>query len=341
MALRDGDCAHPCEAARLKHDWTCDRQFPVIPVRPSSLRGTFDVPVDKPSRIGSYQRCRAPVARHDSSARTQSRSCRARHQQAVAATTSEPDDHGYGMIPVDVNIHYQTVGDFEGWDRASQAVQEIIARFSAKRIIEIGAGANPTLPIDYIRSNQLDYIANDISEEELRKADQSLPTLCHDFSEERPPLDTISSFDLVFSRMVNEHVRHGRPYYENIYSMLRPGGITAHWFSTLYALPFVLNRVVPEGASSRLLRAFAPRDESIHDKFHAYYSWSRGPTSRMIERYERLGFDVLEYVGYFGHGYYSNRLDLLHRLEMRKSAWLVTHPNPFLTSYAKILLRKR
>jgi hypothetical protein len=60
----------------------------------------------------------------------------------------------------------------------------------------------------------------------------------------------------------------------------------------------------------------------------------------MIRRFETIGFEVCEYVGYFGHGYYRYRLAFLDRLEHAKSKWLVRHPIPFLTSYASIVLRK-
>jgi SAM-dependent methyltransferase len=149
------------------------------------------------------------------------------------------------------------------------------------------------------------------------------------------------TFDLVFSRMVNEHVSDGQRYYRNIYNMLRPGGVTAHCFSTLYALPFLVNRLVPERLASCLLDVFNPRNRYQQDKFPAHYSWSRGPSGRMRRRLMALGYEIVEYRGYFGHPYYNQPLmKPVRALEEAKAAWLCRHPIPALTSYAVVILRK-
>lgn len=243
--------------------------------------------------------------------------------------------------PQSATILYDTVAQFGGWHGAAAAIEAIIARFGSRNILEIGSGANPTLSVDTVRALGVRYTTNDLSSEELDKADPAFTRLCHDFSEVDPPLELRDSFDLVFSRMVNEHVRDGERYYRNISTVLRAGGITTHWFSTLYALPFVGNWLIPEVLSDRILDLLAPRDRSGHGKFKAYYSWGRGPTKTMLARIEALGFDVLQYTGYFGHTYYRRRLPVLHDLEERKAAWLSKHPHPLLTSYAWVVLRKR
>jgi SAM-dependent methyltransferase len=239
------------------------------------------------------------------------------------------------------NVRYDTVQSFAGWHGAGPAIERVIAEYGCRNVLEIGSGANPTLSVESVRRLGLTYTTNDISEAELGKADSAYARLRHDFSETHPPLELHGSFDLVFSRMVNEHVRDGARYYRNIAAVLAPGGITTHWFSTLYALPFVGNRLMPEFVADRILDVLAPRDRSDHGKFKAYYSWGRGPTRKMLARLDALGFDVIEYTGYFGHTYYRRRLPLLDYLERRKAAWLAKHPNPFLTSYARVVLRKR
>jgi SAM-dependent methyltransferase len=238
-------------------------------------------------------------------------------------------------------ISYETVASFEGWHGAAAAIEAIIERFGSRDLLEIGAGAQPVLSVDRVNALGVRYTTNDVSQDELTKADPAYTRLCHDFSGTEPPVRSHAAFDLVFSRMVNEHVRDGERYYRNIRTILRPGGITVHWFSTLYALPFLANRLMPESLSGRVLDVFAPRDRTDHAKFKGYYSWGRGPTRRMMVRFESLGFEVLEYTGYFGHTYYRRRLSVLDRIERKKAAWLVRHPHPFLTSYARVLLRKR
>ena len=240
-----------------------------------------------------------------------------------------------------MSIRYATVDNFEGWEKALGAISKIALSANSRNILEIGAGANPTLPVSFIKTHGIDYTTNDISSEELLKAAPDYKRLCFDFSEGTPPDELKGKYDLVFSRMVNEHVRNGQQYYRNILAVLQRGGITAHWFSTLYAFPFLVNKVVPDGFSEMFLYMFSPRDRFQHDKFRAYYSWGRGPTVTMQTRFSQLGFEIIEYIGYFGHTYYKNRLPLLHRLELQKAQYLAKHPVPQLTSYACVILKKK
>lgn len=207
-------------------------------------------------------------------------------------------------------------------------------------MLEVGSGANPTLDPATVERLGIAYTANDIAAEELAKADGRYQRLVLDVSGDVVHSACVGAYDFIFSRMVNEHVADGARYYRNLQAMLTPGGVTVHWFSTLYALPFLLNAALPEALTDRLLDWFAPRDRHQHGKFKAHYSWSRGPTPARVAAFEAMGFEVLQYHGYFGHWYYR-RLGLVHRLEMAKARWLARHPFPALTSYACVALRKR
>lgn len=244
-------------------------------------------------------------------------------------------------VMTQTQIGFGTVDQFAGWDAAPAAVRGLIGEFGRRSILELGSGANPTLDAALVEREGWEYTVNDISESELEKADAVYRRLVLDASHGVPPPELAGRFDFIFSRMVNEHVEDGRAYYRNIHTLLAPGGITAHWFSTLYALPFLANKLMPEVLSQFLLRRFAPRDEHRQAKFKAHYSWSRGPSRASVRRFESLGFEVLRYQGYFGHIYYRRRLPWLHRWEMRKASWLARHPVPWLTSYAHVVLRKR
>ena len=46
--------------------------------------------------------------------------------------------------------------------------------------------------------------------------------------------------------------------YRNIAKLLRPGGVFVNLIPTLYAPPFVLNRLLPEQISARVLRWSMP-----------------------------------------------------------------------------------
>lgn len=236
-------------------------------------------------------------------------------------------------------IEYSAWEQFPGWSGAADWIGALVRRHASRHVLEIGAGANPTLPLERLPDLGIaQYTTNDVSAAELAKAPPGYETLCADFTD--PALMLARQYDFICSRMVNEHVRDGETYYRNIFRALAPGGVTAHAFSTLYALPFLVNRLTPEWISEALLNAFAPRDRHQHDKFRAYYSWSRGPTARQMRRFEWLGFEVLEYRGFFGHRYYEHRLAPLHRAELTKERWLLRHPIPQLTAYATVVLRR-
>jgi len=241
-----------------------------------------------------------------------------------------------------VKVTYEHYLKFPGWTQAPAFLSALVEREGSRAVLEIGSGANPTLSPDELDAYPgLKYTTNDIDAGELEKAGPAYERLHLDMATARADALPRQAYDLVFSRMVNEHVADGERYYRNIFDVLRPGGVTAHCFSTLYALPFLANRLLPENLTSRLLDVFNPRDRYQQDKFPAHYSWSRGPSRRSIDRLRGLGYEIVEYRGYFGHPYYNRPvLRPVRALEERKAALLCRRPIPALTSYAVVILRK-
>ena len=252
---------------------------------------------------------------------------------SLAASQSVPSGSG----PL---IRYQTVDAFPGWERAEDLLKQAIERLNPKTVLEIGSGANPTLSINDVSRYRVRYITSDRDNAELGKADPCYEACCVDMEIGPIPQDLLDSCDIVFSRMVNEHVRDGLRYHRNIYSILAPGGVAIHAFSTLYTLPFLANYLMPSRIGEILFNFFGPRDRHQHDKFRAYYSWSRGPTRNAVGRFQRLGYEVVCYDGFFGHLYYRSRIPLLHRLERAKTRVLLTFKMPLFCSYAMVVLRK-
>jgi len=240
------------------------------------------------------------------------------------------------------NVFYKTVKSFPGWGKAEAFFQDRIDEYNANSILEIGSGANPTISQNYAKKHDLEYTTNDINQEELDKAPSIYNKLLFDFSSANVPSSIKDSYDMVFSRMVNEHIKNGKVYYNNIFQVLKKGGITIHCFSTLFCLPFLINRITPEFISDKLLNFVSPREDNhLQGKFTAYYSWSRGPTKSMIKQFQNIGYKVIEYVGFFGHNYYLNKFPLLHTLEEIKSNFLYSQMRiPHLTSYAYVILQK-
>jgi SAM-dependent methyltransferase len=242
-------------------------------------------------------------------------------------------------MPAAPRIRYaRTTRDWHG--DYLRRVQEFIVTSGARRVCELGAGANPALALEFVEEHELEYVVTDADPVELQKApagyEQFQVDLCaRDFE---PP----GVFDLAFSASVAEHIAEPSLFHRNIGRLLDDGGRAMHLFSTLYALPFVVNRLLPEKLGhaivQRLDRFRAP--DGKHAKFPAYYRWCRGPTRLQLERLEGAGFRVDEYVGLFGHFYYDS-VPLIQRVEDRAAEWLVDHPAPWLTSYAFVVLTKQ
>lgn len=238
------------------------------------------------------------------------------------------------------SVKFFSVFEDRDWDDGPKWIQPVIDKHGCRQVLEIGSGSNPTLSAKTVSDLGLRYTTNDVDPNELAKADEAFAQWVGDFTTDSVPADMQNRFDLVFSRMVNEHITDAKAFHVNAHRALRPGGIAAHFFPTLYCFPFLINRLTPHWLSSQVLSVLLPRDFVKHAKFRAYYAWSRGPSRSMQKRFEALGFDVLEYNGYFGHGYYTN-VPLVHRLEIWKSNFLARNPIPMLCSYGSLVLRKR
>jgi SAM-dependent methyltransferase len=234
-------------------------------------------------------------------------------------------------------VSYKTAVDLRsGYDGF---VLDLARRNGVTAVAELGGGANPVLANTETWGFVQDRVVFDISAAELAKADDTVETRVADLC--KPILETENSYDLVFSKMLCEHLPDARTFHSNCYSLLRPGGLAVHIFPTLYAVPFVINRVLPENVGRAIVRRVQPGrlENPKLDKFPALYNWCAGPTQRTLKRYRSVGFEVVEWNGAYGHNYYK-RLPPLQAAEEAKSRFLLRHPIPFLTSFAATVLRK-
>lgn len=234
------------------------------------------------------------------------------------------------------NISYGLSDDI--WQGFEKSLLDIIENYSIKRICDIGGGANPVINAEHIKSKGLDYSILDISESELLKAPSNYNKIMADISS--PEFSTQRKFDLMISKMLAEHVVDAEQFHKNVYKCLDYDGLALHFFPTLFTLPFFINFITPEYIAKFLLKAFAPRDFYQQNKFPAYYHWCRGPTKKQIKRFTDLGFEVIVYHGYFGHGYYD-KIRILKKLHDFKTNYLLKHPSPIFTNFAYVLLKKK
>jgi len=225
----------------------------------------------------------------------------------------------------------------ELWDRYEGTLLDLARRNHVSAVAELGGGANPI-----IASSDWDFVPErvvlDISESELAKASTDVEKRAVDLCGPVPDRDR---YDLVFSKLLCEHLVDARSFHRNCFQMLRPGGRSVHMYSTLYAFPFVVNKLVPDRASRFLLSIAQPfrKDDGKMGKFPATYNWCEGPVPAAFARYESVGFDVETWAGAFGHTYYE-RVPFLDHAERAKARLLIRHPVNHLTTFAMVTLRK-
>lgn len=227
------------------------------------------------------------------------------------------------------------------WDDYTTFLENIASRPGVKRICEIGGGANPALSHEFIMQHNLEYTILDISEEELKKAPVGYKKLVGDIT--RPDLTIPDNhFDLVFSKMFAEHATDGLAFHRNVLKLLAPNGVAFHFFPTLYSFPFVINKVLPETLSEKILTFFfkGRSKQGQHGKFPAYYSLCYGPTQYQIKTMENMGYHIEHFIGFFGHHYFK-KIPLLRELNHIFTQILLQFPLPWLTSYAYLLLSKK
>lgn len=224
-------------------------------------------------------------------------------------------------------------------DRFDDVVREIASRAGVTRVCELGAGANPILTREFVARQGIEYTLVDISRGELDKAPEGFAKIVADVT--LPGLDGLGKYDFVFSRTLAEHVRHPVPFHRNILELLTPGGRAAHFFPTLYEPVFLVNWLMPERLAHYVLVRLDPyrAKGGPKEKFPAYYRWCRGPTQRQCRRLTGMGYEIEEYVGWFGHDYFG-RAPALHRAQTVLARALAAKPLPLLTTYAWVVVRK-
>ncbi len=238
----------------------------------------------------------------------------------------------------------QTLIDYRdselAWQNVKSTIQAAIIESGAKRVLEVGAGANPLFPEEFLIAHKLDYTALDISATELAKAPDCYRKMVTNICDDKLPVD--QQFDFIFSRMLAEHVPSGEAFHRNVYKLLAPGGRAFHFFPTMWAPPYVLNRFLPERLAEALLHLFQ-RGRERHGKvgkFPAFYSWCRGPLPGQIKKFEALGYQVESYIGHFGHRGYYLKFPPLLKVHDWLTGWLLANPQPWLTSFAYLTLRR-
>jgi SAM-dependent methyltransferase len=178
------------------------------------------------------------------------------------------------------------------------------------RILDVGGGKQPAIPLQTKQELGLHIVGLDISETELARAPVGAydQTVVGDVATARLP----GKYDLVFSRAVLEHVADPRTAIANLASVLEGGGIMAHFMPCGNAPFAIANRWLGNRTARRILFGIFP-EKRKGSGFRAYY---RDCTPAGISRICRTsGLELLQVIPYY-HSDYTSFFVPLYTIEM-------------------------
>ncbi len=207
------------------------------------------------------------------------------------------------------------------------------------RVLEIGGGRGPLLTPAEAAVAGISFTVNDIDARELSLAPAEFCKAQFDVAGEVDPCWQ-GRFDLIISRMVMEHVRDAARAWANMSALLAPGGVALAFHPTLYAPPFIVNRLLPESAAARILRLFFPeRHDGGYPKFPARYEMCFSDPAKVAPILTRCGFSQVLIAPFWRHGYFRS-LPLLREADAAVQHLAEAHDWRALTTYAYTLARR-
>lgn len=227
------------------------------------------------------------------------------------------------------------------WTSLKPTLEHVISHLQARSVLEIGAGRHPFFSMDDAKRLGFALTINDIEADELKYAPPGFDHLVLDVAQDvdRAILDG-HSFDLIFSRMVFEHVKDARKAWTNLRDLLAPGGVGFAFVPTLYSPPFVLNRLLPDDLTGRALRLMdKTRNDKEIPKFPAYYDACRASEARLRPFLQDVGFSEVLVVPFYGTPYFP-RIPVLRQVFGAFDRLCTQYDLRTFASYAYIIARK-
>jgi len=194
------------------------------------------------------------------------------------------------------------------WGHYKDVLADLLRIRNAKRIMEIGAGRSPLFDRAEIEFSEAEYIINDVQPSELARAPGDVARVCFDIaSTSATEIDTLANtVDLVFSKMVLEHVSDAQQAYKNIYKLLSPSGVCLNFHPVLFSLPFLMNYLAPVGPTEWLVGKFSPnRSREGQPKFPARYDRCRISKS-VRSTLQLIGYRDVWQVPFWFHEYFKD-----------------------------------
>lgn len=220
------------------------------------------------------------------------------------------------------------------FDEYLETLQGLVAKYPHAKILELGGGRQPSFALSQMPSNISSYTVNDIDPAELALTSDDYDKACFDVTGDVS--EFAGQFDVVFSRTLIEHVKDGRKMHRNVLSLLKPGGVAFHMAPTLYAPPFVVNKLLPEQLSQQVLYALFPNRGEEKSKFPAYYSWCFGNRNKMKRMLDETGYSETHIRTFYGHGYFE-KVPVIRAIDSAFSAMFAKNDWSTFGSYAHII----
>jgi SAM-dependent methyltransferase len=251
-------------------------------------------------------------------------------------TAADPDLLAKAFASLDVDTDWKWA-----WYNYKRVVRELTAQLGARRLIDIGGGRDPLFDLDELETLGAALTVNDIAPGELSRLPPGYDTACFDVAGDRSCLAPWrNTFDLAFSRMVFEHVADGRRAWSNLYDLLAPGGIALSFNPTLYALPYVINWLLPHKLTAPFVRRFGPERSAETDPvFPAVYSWCSAEDARMRAMLSAIGYREIIVQPFYGHSYYG-KFPVVRDVHARFTALARQRDWRMVASFAYIIARK-
>lgn len=223
------------------------------------------------------------------------------------------------------------------WNTFEERVLDLLRKFDAPDVLELGGGRSPLFSEKEVPDHVNTYTVNDINQQELNFLSPYYKHANFDVCENTSGYE--EKYDLIFSKMLAEHVSDGKKMHQNIHKMLKAGGIAFHFHPKLYASPFIANLLLPETISGSLLFMIFPHRKERYPKFPARYSWCRG-SSEIIERnLKDIGYSNIQIEPFYGHNYYK-KLPILNTIERAVTSYYMKNNFSYFASYVFVMVRK-
>jgi len=208
------------------------------------------------------------------------------------------------------------------WSSYVERAGEAARTAAPPRVIDVGAGRETPYAM-LVAGQPLELIGVDVIAEDMEANGTLTRRVVSDIVVDGLPAD-VHGAGLVTSRMVLEHIPDLDRFASEILAATAPGGRSIHLFAGRYSLFAVLNRLLPDEVSRRLLFALRPESAEVGG-FVTYYDRTHPPAAEGVFRqagftdvHTDVSYQVSQYMHFFFPLFVVARIweTVVHRLQI-------------------------